>query len=258
MRCISPLRLVSGTIVPCGKCNYCLETRRIDWTFRLIQEMKVSIGCVFLTMTYSDDVIPEFEFLRKRDVQLFIKSLRKRYGKLRYFAVGEYGTMTARPHYHALLFNCFPEFVYHDIWCKGNVYVGTVTNASIHYVTKYHINPVGDCRGREPPFCLMSRRPGIGSNYLGSHRHWHRADKRNYVKLNGIMGRLPRFYRDKFFSVHEKLLLARNGVELGDLAYIEAIVKLSSFHCDPYFYYDERMVHQHDALCIKSNLLNKF
>lgn len=47
--------------------------------------------------------------LSKRDVQLFLKRLRKYVYKntrerLRYFIVGEYGPKTYRPHYHLLLF----------------------------------------------------------------------------------------------------------------------------------------------------------
>lgn len=42
--------------------------------------------------------------LQKRDIQLFIKRLRKRTNeKIRYFAVGEYGPVHFRPHYHLLL-----------------------------------------------------------------------------------------------------------------------------------------------------------
>nr|CDL65737.1 unnamed protein product [uncultured bacterium] len=48
-------------------------------------------------------------YLRKRDLQLFIKRLRKNLSKysdakVRYFAMGEYGPVHFRPHYHFLLF----------------------------------------------------------------------------------------------------------------------------------------------------------
>jgi len=47
--------------------------------------------------------------LIKRDVQLFIKRLRKEQdsrgsSKIKYYLVGEYGDLTKRPHYHAAIF----------------------------------------------------------------------------------------------------------------------------------------------------------
>ena len=44
--------------------------------------------------------------LRKRDFQLFMKRLRKKYSddRIRFYACGEYGSETFRPHYHAILF----------------------------------------------------------------------------------------------------------------------------------------------------------
>lgn len=46
-----------------------------------------------------------FPFLYKRDLQLFIKRLRKKFPneKIRYYAVGEYGPVHFRPHYHLIL-----------------------------------------------------------------------------------------------------------------------------------------------------------
>ena len=48
----------------------------------------------------------DFPYLSKRDLQLFIKRLRKKLSKyeaIRYYAVGEYGPVHFRPHYHLLL-----------------------------------------------------------------------------------------------------------------------------------------------------------
>lgn len=140
-------------VVPCGKCNYCLQTKRADWSFRLIQELKVADSAHFLTMTYNEDELPRSDSgipsLNKEHVQLFQKRLREVQRRaypgstnLRYYTVGEYGTRTLRPHYHSILFNLqgklLPQIT--DIWSHGGVFVGDVTGASIHYVTKYVIN----------------------------------------------------------------------------------------------------------------------
>lgn len=127
-------------LVPCGKCLWCLQKKRADWSFRLFQELNVSESAHFLTLTYDDEKLPE-EGLRKRDLQLFFKKLRKsNSAKIRYYAVGEYGTRTSRAHYHAIMFNLDVTCPVAQIWDKGHVQVGSVTPASIHYVTKYVIN----------------------------------------------------------------------------------------------------------------------
>lgn len=161
MKCISPLLIRTDgrrDVVPCGKCNYCLQTKRADWTFRLKQELKISSSAFFLTLTYADDCIPfssaDLPELRKRDCQLFMKRLRKENSRqLRYYTVGEYGTVTFRPHYHSILFNLDLQLVSQlpKIWSLGHVHVGDVKTASIHYVTKYVINRVGEFENREPP-----------------------------------------------------------------------------------------------------------
>lgn len=161
MKCISPLLIRTDgrrDVVPCGKCNFCLQTKRADWTFRLQQELKISSSAFFLTLTYDNDNIPFSSAgvpeLRKRDCQLFMKRLRKENSKsLRYYTVGEYGTVTSRPHYHSILFNLDLQMVSQlpKIWSLGHVHVGDVKTASIHYVTKYVINRVGEFENREPP-----------------------------------------------------------------------------------------------------------
>ena len=122
--------------VPCGKCNFCLESRRAEWSFRLRQELKVSTSAHFLTLTYEDQKLPRtadgLGTLLKSDLQKFFKRLRKEsVNKLRYYAVGEYGTNTERPHYHALLFNCENKVLEETlvtVWSLGQVQIGTVTD----------------------------------------------------------------------------------------------------------------------------------
>lgn len=101
---------------------------------------------MFVTLTYNEQCMPVFSngipTLWKQDVQAFLKRLRKKTDKkLRYYLTGEYGSKTLRPHYHMILFN-FPLDQVEDItdaWGLGNVHLGDVTPASIHYTTKYVI-----------------------------------------------------------------------------------------------------------------------
>lgn len=226
MQCISPVSIKdpkgsSQSVrlsVPCGKCVFCLQNRRNEWSFRLLKEQKASLSSHFLTLTYNDEKIPvsdngEFT-LYKKDIQDFHKRLRKRIGKkskFRFYAVGEYGTQTNRPHYHSISFN-IPIQVIGDIesiWGNGYVKVGTVNSDSIGYVTKYLINEeTKDYTGKQKPFALMSLKPAIGSDYLRLNKKMHSRSKQNFVYINGIKQKLPRFYRDKIFSKVEREALA--------------------------------------------------
>lgn len=273
MRCISPLlirRQGERHTVPCGKCNFCLQSKRGEWSFRLAQEAKVSDSAFFLTLTYEDEKLPINEAsglpqLSKTDYQLFTKRLRKEQSmisqkKIRYYSVGEYGTETQRPHYHSIMFNLEPvlrtKLV--DIWQKGMVDVGDVTPASIHYVTKYVINKYEDFGSREPPFALMSRKPAIGRNYLDTHTKWHRDGLKDYTNVNGHKGRLPRYYRDKIFTQLERERMAYESVIKSDEDYWKEVERLRKYHSNPESYYDERIMSQHEKIKQKVNSKNLF
>lgn len=191
--------------VPCGKCIPCLINKRSDWSYRLEQEYKHSKSAIFVTLTYDNKHCPDE--LRKIDVQLYLKRLRKKDGTntIRYYAVGEYGTNFGRPHYHILLFNA-SELHARTSWVDskgkeiGIVHIGKVTEASIAYCTKYIVQPELTDNHRQKPFSLMSRKYGIGAKYLTDVMvAWHREDDRNYIQRYGVKARLPRFYREKIW-----------------------------------------------------------
>lgn len=105
--------------------------------------------------------------LNKRDVQLFLKRLRKSHkdpnSPIKYYAVGEYGGRSRRPHYHIIAFSTDISKV-QPAWGLGNVHYGTVNGASIGYTLKYITKPktvpkhMND--DREPEFSLMSKNWG--------------------------------------------------------------------------------------------------
>lgn len=199
-------------LVRCGKCIPCLVSKRNDWSFRLEQEYKYSKSAVFITLTYDQKHLPSDQCISKRDLQLFMKRLRKhdKSNSIRYFAVGEYGSHYGRPHYHVLLFNTSETDV-RKAWVDskgrpiGIVHVGTVTAASVAYVTKYIVQAGGEIDGRVKPFTLMSRKYGIGGKYLTDEMvAWHREDDRNYAIRDGQKIALPKFYKDKIFYGKQK------------------------------------------------------
>ncbi|AXL14883.1 replication initiator protein [Microviridae sp.] len=110
MKCGYPVD-IGGNLHPCGRCMPCrINTKRM-WTGRIIGEsVAYKNNSTFLTMTYDEEHKPKDNSLSFRDLQGYLKRLRSgSLGELRYFAVGEYGDKTARPHYHAIIFNAPAE-----------------------------------------------------------------------------------------------------------------------------------------------------
>lgn len=127
---------------------------------------------LFLTLTYGPVNLPEDEAVNPRDLQLFIKRLRQNVlpTQFRYFAVGEYGDKTMRPHYHLALFGlgASHEEAIRKAWPLGHIMIGTFTTASASYIGGYvtkKMTKKDDPRlnGRHPEFTRMSNRPGIGA-----------------------------------------------------------------------------------------------
>ncbi len=168
------LELAVGAIpFPCGQCLPCRINKRRVWTHRLMLESFCHDLSCFVTLTYDDEHISENHSLVKRDVQLFMKRLRKAFEprKIRYYLAGEYGETTSRPHYHAILFGVgiSDGEVIGNCWPHGHIMVGTCSRESIQYVAGYVTKKcVGksDALGRLPEFSFMSRKPGLGAPAL--------------------------------------------------------------------------------------------
>lgn len=173
MNCIHPVNIVSknslptlkrlfrhGKIdtpsmeVPCGKCINCLIAKQSSLTFLANREL-IDVyrkgGCAsFVTMTYDDNHLPINECgkvtLRKRDVQLWLKNLRRNmeyhndHTKFKYILCGEYGDSFGRPHYHIVLLGLSDSkarFYTRKLWRHGLCDIGVLTAGGIRYVCKY-------------------------------------------------------------------------------------------------------------------------
>lgn len=239
--CISPLTLKRNyktrqgdvtQVVPCGKCMECLGRRRNAWSFRLYHQMMHSDSAYFMTLTYGYDekrgygVDPPLSFngletLRKKDVQDFMKRLRKycktHYGQdnpLKYYLCGEYGSKHLRPHYHAILFNLprglalRSQTVGSEIWKNGSVDIAICNIATINYVVGYVIKgawePQEDFDDRIPEFSMMSKK--LGSQYLTEQIYEMHLDRMETSVIHpaGFRMPLPRYYREKIFSREER------------------------------------------------------
>lgn len=98
--------------VPCGTCILCRQEQGRQMAVMIFHESRQHETSSFLTLTYSDEKLPEHGSLRYKDLQDFWKRLRKKHA-LRYFACGEYGDKTLRPHYHACVFGLD--------WAEGSI-----------------------------------------------------------------------------------------------------------------------------------------
>lgn len=185
--------------IPCGSCIGCRLDYAKAWALRCWCESALWRENWFLTLTYDDDHVPlngdGVPTLRPKDLQDFLKRIRiewsRKYGadNIRFFACGEYGSRSARPHYHVLLFNApLLDLTYYktsklgDVyynsptlehkWGHGFVVVGELTPESAAYTARYVQKKAGDQSidfkklGVELEFLRMSRRPGIGAGYL--------------------------------------------------------------------------------------------
>lgn len=224
MECIQPLTL-ADRVVACGKCHNCKLRRVNTWVHRLQEEGKSWTTAHFITLTYEDEkntkdsdtarVTPNGRrTLIKRDLQLYFKRVRKfskDYGghSFKYYAVGEYGARSGRPHYHAIVFGA-QEVVLRAKWTYGFVHVGTVTSGSIAYCLKYiskgRIVPTDRNDDRQKEFSLFSKK--LGAAYLSPGIiRYHKADpvSRNSVRIpGGFMLPLARYYRERIFTPQEK------------------------------------------------------
>lgn len=203
------LKYPDGLQVPCGKCLQCRIKKRKEWAMRLSHELQYYDKATFITLTYDENTIDEFHSLHKKHLQLFFKRLRKRLEnekiKIRYFACGEYGDQTGRPHYHAIIYgidnSVYCKSLCRMCWRYGHIFFGSVTDDSMSYVAQYIDKKyTGDLAveqyvnlKREPVFKLSSL--GIGKQYC--------LDSKDQIKNNrgitfkGKQVSIPRYYLKK-------------------------------------------------------------
>lgn len=221
MVCFSPYyQKETGLCFPCGQCLSCTIKRRRAWVTRLYLENIFHTDACFVTLTYNDDNLPANGSLVKRDFQLFIKRLRKAAYpvKLRYYACGEYGTKSQRPHYHAIIFGLpyTAKALFESCWRFGYVYLGDVTHNSISYVAGYVTKKQShkdfpDYMQKE--FSVMSLKPAIGSAaipYIASALSASGvSDVPPFLRIGGKKYVIPKFLRRKL----EPLLFSEEWIE---------------------------------------------
>ena len=213
--------------VPCGKCVNCTKRRASQWSFRLREEAKQSSSASFLTLTYEQAPISKngYHTLVKRDFQLFMKRLRKLCptNKLKYYACGEYGTTTYRPHYHAIIFNLphsiinSPDLV-RDTWNKGHTMVAHSNDLTINYVAGYVVKgqfqKLGKYDDRIPEFSLMSKRMGLAYLTDQMKNFYRKKELTAIMRENGTYIPMPRYYKEKIFDRYTLKKIANKAIQI--------------------------------------------
>lgn len=212
--------------LPCGRCIGCRLEYARQWAMRCMHEASLHDDNCFVTLTYEDAKLPYGNTLVKKDYQDFMKRLRWSIApeKVRFYACGEYGDESLRPHYHAILFGYDPpdkialprksEYPLwtspelEELWGHGYVTVGSVTFESAGYVARYvtkkitgdmaekHYWRVDEKTGKAhevaPEFALMSRRPGIGRDWID--KYGLEVYRHDSVIVNGREVLPPKYY----------------------------------------------------------------
>lgn len=234
--------------VSCGECLECLIRYSKQWAFRICHEASLYKKNCFITLTYNSDYLPSDGGVHRRDIQLFIKRLRRHLEplKIRYFYCGEYGSLGFRPHYHIIIFNWCPDdlfFLKRDksgsvlyrslfverCWSEyfsatsefpqgyfkpmGFCSVGMVDYQSAKYCAKYLQKSLFNRKRLKlpKPFVGMSNRPGIGYDTIYDHSIFPSG----LIYYHGKSVPVPRYYlkvmeRDGIFLDEFKFYRSRD------------------------------------------------
>jgi len=218
--------------VPCGKCIGCRADQARDWAIRIMHEAQMHEDAWFVTLTYNDKEIPQDDSLSPAHLRKFIKTLRRDHQqKISYYACGEYGESTKRPHYHAVLFgphflDKYPHYSRHNSqvwrspylesrWPYGHSEFSAVNHASASYTAGYVrkkltakqdpnrnlrvYEETGEIVEVQPEFSRMSLKPAIGKTWL--EKYWEETYTHDRVVVEGKEFKPPRYY-DKWMSEH--------------------------------------------------------
>lgn len=214
--------------LPCGQCIGCRLERSRQWAIRCVLESQLHTHNEFVTLTYNDENLPKNQSLSHRDVQLFLKKLRKDGHKVRYYMCGEYGENFERPHYHLCMFGfeikdkqplfaaggnqC--KYLVHrsqyleEKWGLGYVTIGELNFETAAYVARYCVKKLtGDKAAygkRFPEYSQMSRRPGIASSWFEEYAGDVLAEDKIITK--NLTTKCPKYYDKLIDKVDPHLL----------------------------------------------------
>lgn len=199
----------------------------------------------FLTLTYSDDQLPDDYSIDVRTIQLFMKRLREHADtQIRFFAAGEYGDRFQRPHYHALIFNYdFNDKILHSkknniplytslqlskLWPHGFATIGSVNYQTAAYCARYTMKKIGGDTAADhytrvhpvtgkihlvkPEFSTSSRRPGIGATWLQKYKS--DVFPSDFLIVDHKRHPVPKFYIKKLAEEEQRQIKRKRGASM--------------------------------------------
>lgn len=273
--------------IPCGQCLGCRLQYSRQWADRCMMELEDHDTAYFLTLTYDDKFInqdnqigrtrryysdPETGeakvslSLCKDDLQRFWKRVRRNLGQVRYYACGEYGDKSKRPHYHAIVYDLkLPDLKFYkfsglknryytsDILNKqwidtdtgvpcGFIVVGEVSWETCAYTARYVMKKakgvgadIYDTFNMEPEFVVMSRRPGIGAKYYDRHYEDFLNYGECYINTDSgsVNCKTPRYFKNKLDNdFHDAFQEIRERSILSAKDRVNAKLHLSDYELD--------------------------
>lgn len=277
MRCKCPI-FINGSYYNCGSCLACRINYTSQWQLRLLYELDCWDGASFVTLTYNDKHLPLNGSLNKNHLRDFIKRLRSKmyynncvslwnrgfiknvFNKdykplLRYYACGEYGSKTNRPHYHLILFGVDYFNEEHmkyvsECWknCDDLLYdknlgrhccLQPVNKDTIGYVTGYVQKKLKgndaikeyDEKGLLRPFNISSQGLGL----VSAIENKKLLSKGYTYTTNGKRLTIPRYFRDKLeIDIKDKFNLPLRNRILDEFDYLsEEFNRRYPFYASP-------------------------
>lgn len=208
---------------------------------RMVLEAQLHQDNCFITLTYTDEELPETGSLNRHHLTKFFKRLRKQKGPFRYYACGEYGDQTKRAHYHACLFGMTFEdkvelqkkaehTLYYsqqltDIWGHGHTSIGELNFETAAYCARYVLKKqtglalkgkgtfqlnetTGEIIPVEQPYAVMSLRSAIAAQWLPQfHGDIYAADK-DFLAMRGKEMKPPKYF-DKLLDKIDPIRIRR-------------------------------------------------
>lgn len=169
-------------LVKCGKCDECRLERVRNWTYKIwLESLEYDNSC-FVTLTYADD--EKGKLLNKKDLVNFIKRLRKKGYKFKYFASGEYGEKKGRAHYHIIFLGWQPndiKLLYGAKSKKGKLLYHSKTIQETWGMGRTVIQPFG--KDEISYITLYTNKNGLINSYLNEDKETSKKDIVNKLKV---------------------------------------------------------------------------
>jgi len=276
-------------VLPCGQCLDCRCRHAQEWANRIMLEAQYHDKSYFITLTYDDMHVPrirapdgeEVLTLRPKDLQEFIKRLRwsQHYyheNKIRYYAVGEYGSTTHRPHYHIIVFGLVLDDLkeigrnksgtllhdsqtIRDLWQNGLTEVDEMTWEAAAYCARYTTKKLGKSEtdfykqhGLVPELSRMSLKPAIGWQYFDDHKQEIYDTDKIYIATakGGRTVKPPRYFDQKFDDIYPAQMeqVKGNRREIAEAATVARLANYNGSYTELLYLNEQKMKNRNKML----------